>query len=88
MARRKSCPKHLKIKIDKLKKVEQKLVELKKERREFLHAKHKLLTGQQIISTHRKMNCKIWERQRKIRSLKYIIGMSQARIIIPVKQHV
>tara|TARA_S200000501_G_scaffold368661_1_gene406849 strand:- start:33 stop:539 length:507 start_codon:yes stop_codon:yes gene_type:complete len=86
-SRRKDAPLELKKKFKKLKKLEDKLKELKIEIKEFENKKVKNLTVKQIIKKISNYRSKRWHLMVKIKKYKQLIGFSGniTKIIIPIK---
>ena len=87
-SRKKKCPERLKKSIKALKKEEQKLVQLRKKRKNFRNSLQPDTPVKEIVKKARRMNLKIWTKERLVFRKKISIGLSHERIIIPVKQNV
>jgi len=86
-SRKKDAPKHLKKKVAKLKRMEQKMKNISKEIRDFRNSKQPELTVSQVITKIRRIKGRHWKLKRNIKNLKQFIGLTnpEIQIIIPVK---
>ena len=89
-SKKKDAPKQLITKIERLKKMEDKLKEFKADLKEFKNKIHTDLTAKQILTKNSSLNTANWHLKHKIRTQKELIGFQQQiiKIIIPVKQEV
>lgn len=87
--RGKKCPKHIKKMIERLKKMEEKYINICKKFKKFKGSKSEL-TVHEIHKKYVKYRRDRWSLQRRIRSQKALIGYQNniVNIIIPVKQGV
>ena len=85
-SRRKTCPKQIKQAVKSLKKAEERLKQLKKDRKTFMASSQPKLTVRKIVSKARQFRSKIWSQERLVRRKKVAIGCLNEVIIIPVKK--